>query len=107
MWDTNAANFSSPCGSWLASTLVGFGRILCFVRQRKRLGQRQFLELPDEVPPEAGVRLFAHQANASRLIDAAGGDQHVVGPEADLAVVPLAGEADALGDEPAADSEPA
>src|SRR5216683_7648923 len=36
-----------------------------------------------------------------------GGDQHIVGPQRDLAIAPLAGEADALGDEPAADPEPA
>src|SRR5271166_1156113 len=37
-----------------------------------RRRQRQFPKLPDQVPPEAPVWLFAHQAKARGLIDAAG-----------------------------------
>src|ERR1700737_2767741 len=78
-----------------------------FGARLRRSRQRQFPELPDKVAPEAAVWLLTHQAKAGGLVDMAGRDQHGVGPQRDLAIAPRAGEADALGDEPAADAEPA
>src|ERR1700737_840562 len=77
-----------------------------FGARLRRSRQRQFPELPDKVAPEAAVWLLTHQAKGGGLVDMAGSAQHVVGPQRDLAIAPLAGKADALGDEPAADPEP-
>src|SRR5438876_8548606 len=81
--------------------------LICLAAPLTFDAQRQLPELPDEVASEAVVRLLAHQTEARRLIDTARRDQDVVGPQRDFAVVPLAGKADAFGDEPAADAEPA
>src|ERR1700727_1766520 len=42
--------------------------------------------LPDEVVAEGMVRRFADEAKPRRLIDAARGDQDVVGPQRELAI---------------------
>jgi hypothetical protein len=68
--------------------------------------QRQFPILADEIAPEAVVRFLANQMKAGRLVDAAGGHQHVVRPQRDLAVARPAGKADAFADQPAANGKP-
>src|SRR3984957_14172938 len=53
------------------------------------------------------MRLFADEAEPNSLIDAARGDQNVVGPQGELAVAKLARPSDACGDQFAPDASPA
>src|SRR3984893_8015602 len=69
--------------------------------------QRQFPVLADEIAPEAVVRLLANKMKARRLVDGAGGDQHVVRPKRDLAVARPTGKADAFADQPPANGKAA
>src|SRR5713101_506663 len=71
------------------------------------LCQRQFPVLADEVAPKAVMRLLANQMKAGRAVNTAGGDQHIVRPQCDLAVAGPAGKADAFADQPAADGKAA
>src|SRR5919201_1930338 len=48
-----------------------------------------------------------HEDEASALVDAAGGDEHVVRPQDELAVTGRASEVDTFVDEPGSDAEPA
>jgi len=63
--------------------------------------------LPDEILSEAVVRLLLNQTKAGRLIDAAGGDQHVVRPQRDSCDSRRAGQANAFADKTAPDPEDA
>ena len=56
---------------------------------------------------ERMMRLFADEAEPRRLIDAARGDQDVVGPQGELAVAELSRASDAGGDQPAPDASAA
>ena len=51
------------------------------------------------------MRLLFNQTKAGRLIDAAGGDQHVVRPRRDLVIGGSPGEANAFADKTAPDPE--
>src|SRR2546422_11714661 len=53
------------------------------------------------------MRLFLRQVEAGLFVDAAGGMQHVVGPQREPAVARLAGEAHAFRHEALPDTEPA
>ena len=63
--------------------------------------QRQFPILADEILPEAVVLLLLYQTKAGRLIDAAGGDQHVVRPQRNFAIAGSPSEANAFADKTA------
>src|SRR5215469_16211783 len=52
------------------------------------------------------MRFLANQAKTRRLIDAAGGDQHVVGPQRDFAITDPAGRAETFADKSASNAEP-
>src|SRR4051812_16009637 len=64
-------------------------------------------DLPDEVVAEAVVRLLLEELEAGGDVDAAGGDEHVVGPQHHALEVGGTGEVDAGGDELGAEAEPA
>ena len=55
--------------------------------------QRQLPILADEILSEAVVLLLLYQTKAGRLIDASGGDQHVVRPQRNFAIAGSPGEA--------------
>jgi hypothetical protein len=55
--------------------------------------------------PEAVVLFLVNQTKAGRLIDAAGGDQHVVRPQRDLAITGSPREANAFADKTAPNPE--
>src|SRR5580765_4580957 len=63
--------------------------------------------LPDQVVAEAVMRLLVDEAIAPCLVNAPRGHEDAIGPERDLPVAHLAGEALALGDEARADAEAA
>src|SRR6266511_5078074 len=63
--------------------------------------------LADQLLAELIVLPAADQLEAGLLVDVAGGDEHAVGPERDLAVARVAREAHAFLDQPRADAEPA
>src|SRR4029077_17977512 len=69
--------------------------------------QRQFPKLADQVLTKASVRLLLDQAEAGGFVDAAGGYQHVVGPQRQFAVAGAAGKPDAFGHQTAPDAETA
>src|SRR3954462_14463780 len=64
-------------------------------------------DLPDEVVAEAVVRLLLDELEAGRDVDAARGDEHVVGPQHHALIAGGAGEVDAGGHELGAEAEPA
>src|SRR5262245_53906927 len=71
------------------------------------LAQLQLPRLADEPFPEGIVALLLDELKAHPLIDAAGGGEHALGPERDLAVARLARKAQRLLDQSGADAEPA
>src|SRR3954452_19899677 len=60
---------------------------------------------PNQILPEAVMRLGLHEVEACTLIDAPRGDQDALRPQRHLAVAPLACALDALLDQRAADTE--
>src|SRR5215813_435402 len=71
------------------------------------LAQLQLPRLADELFPEGVVALLLDELEAHPLVNAAGGGEHALGPERDLAVARLARKAQRLLDQPGADAEPA
>src|SRR5262249_10654672 len=65
--------------------------------------QVQLPILHNEIMPEAVVLLLLNEAEAGRLIDAARGDEHVIGPQRERAVAGEPREVDAFGNEPRPD----
>ena len=61
--------------------------------------------LADKVVPEAVMWLLVRQHESNSLVDAAGGDEDVVGPQHHRGVPGFAGEGDALVDQPRADTQ--
>src|SRR5439155_5686553 len=61
--------------------------------------------LSHEIVPEAAVTFLAHQVKPGLLVDVPGRVEHVVGPEHDLAIAYLPGEADAFADQARPDPE--
>src|SRR6202040_3842333 len=69
--------------------------------------QRQFPILPDQITAKAVMGPLPHEVKTVRLVNPARRDQHVVGPQCQLAIARSASEADTLPDEPASNAEPA
>src|SRR5262245_62941775 len=74
---------------------------------RLLLAQLQLPRLSDELFPESIVALLLDELKARALIDAAGGGEHALGPQRDLAVARLARKAQRLLHQSGADAEPA
>src|SRR5688500_15880460 len=77
------------------------------LRQRETVLQLHHPRLTDEVMTEMPPRLAVDQPETSLLVDVAGRDKDVHRPERDLRVTCLAGEPDALIDQPLAKPQPA
>src|SRR5262249_53062254 len=71
------------------------------------LAQPQLPRLADELFAGGVVRLLFDATRRSADLDAAGGGEHALGPERDLAVARLARKAHSLLDQSGADAEPA
>lgn len=69
--------------------------------------QIQFPVLADQVVAEGMMRLLAHQGEARRLVEVAGGEEDVVSPQGQGGVAGLAGETRGLVDQAGADAEAA
>jgi uncharacterized iron-regulated membrane protein len=69
--------------------------------------KRKLPRLPDQGRAEQRVRVLRHEGEAGGLVDAAGGDEDVVGPEGDALVAGLASEGDTLVHQPAAQAQAA
>src|SRR6266446_525292 len=69
--------------------------------------QLQVPGLAHQALAEARVRLAVDELEARSLVDAAGGGEHAVSPERDLAVAGRARKSYAFVDQPRADAEPA
>src|SRR5262245_63430650 len=71
------------------------------------LAELQLPRLADELFSEGVVRLVLDELEAHALVDAAGGGEHPLGPERDLAVARLACKAQSFLDQAGADAEAA